>query len=160
MRRSLKESFSYAFGGLIYSLKTQRNMKLHFLAGIVVLTLSLFLPFNGYDYLFVFFAVALVIIAEMINTAIEATVDLFTNDYHYLAKIAKDVAAGAVLLAAINSIGVLFLVIIPKVKGLSLLNLYRIRLYPYHILLLITGLLFLIYTFISYGRSQGGRRHF
>jgi len=160
MRRSLKESFSYAFGGLIYSLKTQRNMKIHFLAGIGVLTLSLFLPFNGYDYLFVFFAVALVIITEMINTAIEATVDLFTKDYHRLAKIAKDVAAGAVLLAAINSVGVLFLVVIPKLKGLSYLNLYRIRLYPYHILLLLIGLLFLLSTFISYGRTRGGKKHF
>jgi len=102
--RKLLDSFHYAIDGIIYTLKTQRNMKVHFLAAIAVLFLSLFLKVSKLEVLILFFTISLVIIAEMINTSIEAAIDLITDKYHELAKIAKNVAAGAVLIASLNAI--------------------------------------------------------
>ena len=102
--RKLLDSFHYAIDGIIYTLKTQRNMKVHFLAAIAVLFLSLFLKVSKLEVLILFFTISLVIIAEMINTSIEAAIDLITDKYHELAKIAKNVAAGAVLIASLNVI--------------------------------------------------------
>ena len=107
--RSLIESFNYAVSGIIYTLKTERNMRIHFFISIVVITLSLFFDFSRGELLLLFFTISLVFITEMINTAIERTIDLITEDFHPLARIAKDVAAGGVLIAAINSIVVGYL---------------------------------------------------
>ena len=102
--RSLIESFNYAVSGIIYTLKTERNMKVHLVIAIIVILSSLFFDFSKVELLILFFAIALVLITEMINTAIEKTVDLITDDFHPLARLAKDIAAGAVLIAAINSL--------------------------------------------------------
>lgn len=111
-------SFNYAVAGIIHSLKTQRNMRIHFTAALFVLGLGLYLRVDSRDMLFVFFAIAFVIIAEMINTAIEAVIDLYTQNYHPLARAAKDIAAGAVLIAALNSIVVAYIVFYPRLKVL------------------------------------------
>ena len=102
--RSLIESFNYAVSGIIYTLKTERNMRIHFVISIIVILLSLFFDFSRGELLLLFFTISLVFITEMINTAIERTIDLITEDFHPLARIAKDVAAGGVLIAAINSL--------------------------------------------------------
>ena len=101
--RNLIDSFNYAISGLIYALKTQRNMKIHFTIGTIVILISLFMDFNRVELIILFFTICLVIITEMINTAIESTIDLYTKSYHPLARIAKNVAAGTVLIAAVNS---------------------------------------------------------
>lgn len=102
--RSLIESFNYAVSGIIYTLKTEKNMRIHFIIATIVIILSLFFDFTRLELLILFFSIALVLIAEMINTAIERTVDLITEDYHPLARLAKDIAAGGVLIAALNSL--------------------------------------------------------
>lgn len=98
--RSLKASFGYAWEGLCYVWITQRNMKIHVLAGSLVITFALLLGLSRVDFLLVVFAITLVLSAEVLNTLAEALVDLLTPDYAPMAKVVKDVAAGGVLLAS------------------------------------------------------------
>ncbi|MGB9813264.1 MAG: diacylglycerol kinase family protein [Thermovenabulum sp.] len=114
--RNLFESFLYAISGLIYAFKTQRNIRIHFFIAIVVLIFSRYLNLTNFELLSVILSITLVITAEMINTAIEATIDLITRDYHPLARIAKNVAAGAVLITAINAVIVAYFVFFQKIQ--------------------------------------------
>jgi diacylglycerol kinase (ATP) len=96
----LLKSFRYALEGIKYVVATQQNMRIHFLTALVVLFISLYLPLSKTELLLLFISITLVLFAELINTSIEAIVDMVTEEYHPLAKIAKDVAAGAVFLTA------------------------------------------------------------
>ncbi|MCX7832162.1 MAG: diacylglycerol kinase [Actinobacteria bacterium] len=119
-RRTLVDSFNWAIEGIVFSLKTQRNMKIHFVIAGLVLLLSLVFNLNKFELIAVLFAITLVIVAELLNTAVEVAVDLATDGEEYeLAKIAKDVAAGAVLIAALNSVFIAFLVFFKKVNPLT-----------------------------------------
>ncbi|MDD3653393.1 MAG: diacylglycerol kinase family protein [Desulfotomaculaceae bacterium] len=113
LRKFLK-SIYYAAAGLGYALRTQRNMRVHFSALLLVMGLALYLRISAYDLLLLFFAITLVVMAEMFNTAVETLVDLFVQTEHPLARVAKDVAAGAVLVTALNSIAVAFVVFYPR----------------------------------------------
>ncbi|AKL95787.1 diacylglycerol kinase DgkA [Clostridium aceticum] len=159
--RKLIESFNYAFEGIIYALKTQRNMKIHFFAAIVVLVLSLFFDLARTEILILFLTISVVIIAEMINTSIEAAIDLITDKYHLFAKIAKNVAAGAVLIAAINSILVAYLIFFHRINPYTHILLTRVRQSPIHITFIV--LIIVIFSTIAlkayFGRGtplQGG----
>ncbi|WP_307401756.1 diacylglycerol kinase family protein [Desulfofundulus luciae] len=112
-RDNFRNSLGYALSGLVYALRTQPNMRFHFGAALVVVALALLLGVGVRDFVFILFAIALVVIAEMFNTAVETVVNLYTDKYHPLARVAKDVAAGAVLLAALNSMVVGLLVFYP-----------------------------------------------
>ena len=114
--KNIIESFNRAIDGLIYCFRTQRNTRIHFLAAFAVLGVSLWLHITKEEMLLVFFAITFVLITETINTAIEATIDLITQEYHSLAAIAKDVAAGAVLLAALNALVTAYFVFFPKLN--------------------------------------------
>lgn len=103
-----------AVNGLIYATTTQSNIKKQLFIGVCVLILSLFYKLETTQFLCLTFAIFLVIFAEMINTAIETVVDLYTDKYHPKAKIAKDVGAGAVLLMAINSVIVAYFIFIKE----------------------------------------------
>ena len=104
------DSFDNALNGLIYATTTQGNIKRQLIMAVGVLILSLFYKLETTHFLCLTFAVFFVIFAEMINTAIETVVDLYVDQYHPKAKIAKDVAAGAVLLTAINSVIVAYFI--------------------------------------------------
>jgi diacylglycerol kinase len=93
-------SFRYAYEGVKYALSTQRNMKFHFFAAFVVLLLALYFRLPKLEILFILLAVTMMIVTELINTAIEKAVDLAMPDRHPVAKIAKDVAAASVLVSA------------------------------------------------------------
>ncbi|PZE22694.1 diacylglycerol kinase family protein [Paenibacillus xerothermodurans] len=93
-------SFRFAYEGVKYALSTQRNMKFHFFAAFAVLILALYFHLPKLEILFILMSVTLMIVTELINTAIEKTVDLAMPDRHPLAKIAKDVAAASVLVSA------------------------------------------------------------
>lgn len=116
--RTLLESFNYAISGIIYSLKTQRNVRIHFFMAFLVLAASSFFDFSAVELLMIFFTIALVIITEMINTAIETTIDLVTEKYHPLAEIAKNVAAGAVLVASLNALAVGYIIFYRRLVNL------------------------------------------
>jgi diacylglycerol kinase len=106
-------SFVYAWHGLTYAVRTQRNARVHMLLGTLAIVLGLVLHISPVEFAMVFTAITLVFIAEMFNTVAEACVDLVTREYNPLARIAKDVAAGAVLLNAMLSVLIGALVFIP-----------------------------------------------
>jgi diacylglycerol kinase len=96
--------FGYAFSGLWYALRTQRNARVHAVIATLAIITGLALRISAVEFAIVFIAISGVFIAEMFNTVIEICVDLASPGYHPLAKIAKDVSAGAVLTSAFLSI--------------------------------------------------------
>lgn len=106
-------SFRYAFEGWWHVIRTQRNAWIHAVVSLVVLTLSFFLGLSTHDWAVIMIAIALVWIAEFLNTALEAVVDLASPQQHELAKIGKDVGAAAVLIAAATSIIIGLLILGP-----------------------------------------------
>ena len=103
-RKHALSGFKYAQEGVLHCFRTQLHMRYHFFTLVAVLLAGLLLNLENRDMLVLVFAVTLVIVAEMFNTAIEAVVDMITENYSPAAKLAKDVAAGAVLLAAVNAV--------------------------------------------------------
>jgi len=103
-QRSLLQSFKSAFAGFFYCLKTQRNFRIHLLATALVLGLAYFLRIERIEISILFFTILLVLTLEMINTTFESLIDLVAPDWREKARIAKDVAAAAILLAAIGAI--------------------------------------------------------
>ena len=111
-RRSptILDSFNYATEGIIHVLRTQRNMRIHFGVAVGVLIAALAFDVSRLELIALLLAIAFVLIAEMLNTAIEAAVDVASTSFDPMAKLAKDIGAGAVLIAAINAIAVGYLV--------------------------------------------------
>ncbi|HHU91989.1 MAG TPA: diacylglycerol kinase family protein [Halanaerobiaceae bacterium] len=110
----LMESFKNAFAGLKHTLKTQRNMRIHFIIAILALLLSVFLKISRTELLMVFFSIFLVISMELFNTAVEIIIDMISSEYNIRAKIVKNVSAAAVLVAAFNAVIVAYLVFLDK----------------------------------------------
>ena len=96
--------FKYAQEGVLHCFRTQAHMRLHFFILVAVLLSGLLLNLQAHDMLVLVFAITLVIVTEMFNTAFEAVVNMVTEQYSPAAKLAKDVAAGAVLVAAMNAV--------------------------------------------------------
>lgn len=131
--RSIIESFNYAVTGIISAIKTEKNMKVHYFAGLAVIFSSLFFDFTRLEFLILLFAITLVFVAEMFNTAIESVVNLVTEEYHPLAKLAKDIAAGGVLIAVINSLVVGYILFFSRINSFSHMILTRIKASPIHL---------------------------
>lgn len=116
--RSLLWSFNYAIDGIVYTLRTQRNMRVHVAMAAAVAVGAPFLGVRGLGLVSVIFAISLVFVTELLNTAIEAAVDVATEHFDPIAKVAKDVAAGAVLISAINALVVAYLVLFDPLRAL------------------------------------------
>ncbi len=112
-RGGLIYSFRYAFAGIWWAIKTQRNMRVHLVLGICAVLLAIALGLDTAREAILALTVTLVLVAEMINTVVEAVVDLVSPTYHPLARVAKDVAAGAVLVTAIGSVVVGLFIFLP-----------------------------------------------
>ena len=110
--------FGFAFSGLWHAISTQINMKVHISIAIIAIALGIFLHISAVEFAIIFLAIAGVLITEMFNTVIELCVDLASPAYHPLAKAAKDVAAGAVLLSAIMSIIIALFIFGPHLLAL------------------------------------------
>ena len=110
--------FGFAFRGLWHAIRTQINMKAHISIAIIAIALGIVLHISAVEFALIFVAIAGVLIAEMFNTVIELCVDLASPSYHPLAKTAKDVAAGAVLLSAIMAIIIALFVFGPHLWAL------------------------------------------
>ena len=145
--RNLMDSFNFAFQGIIYALKTQRNMQIHFVATIVVMLMSLFFHLTRLELVLLIATIAMVLVTEMINTAIEAAIDLMTDQYNIFAKIAKNVAAGAVLIAAINAVVVAYLLFFQHLNPLSKRVLETVRQSDVHITFIV--LMVVIFSIIG-----------
>ena len=113
--KKLINSFKYAISGIITSFKTERNMKIHILVMILVIIAGIVFKLSLLDWIILVIMFGLVISAELFNTAIETTIDMITKEKNEKAKIAKDVAAGAVLVLAIVSVIVGLIIFIPKI---------------------------------------------
>ena len=125
--RKLLDSFNYAIEGLVYSVRTQRNMRIHMAATMLILLACFFFNISKLEILIVTITITMVILAEMINTAIECALDATTNYYHPLVKIAKNVSAGAVLITALNAVIVGYIVFWDKFSPLTFTVVKKIR---------------------------------
>ena len=115
---TLFASFRYATAGLRYLIVSQRNARVQSGIGVVALVLAAVLRVSRIEWAIITLLIALVLTLEAVNSAIEATVDLVTSEYHPLAKIAKDVAAGAVWLMAIASVVIGAIIFLPPLLAL------------------------------------------
>lgn len=113
--KRLIHSFKYAVDGLVYAFKYEQNIIVHLLATIVAICCGLLLNISSTEWLMVILVIGLVIATELINTSIEATIDLISPEKHPLAKIAKDTAAAAVMVFAITAIIVAIIIFVPKI---------------------------------------------
>ncbi len=107
---NLRNSFNYAISGIIEAIKTEMHMKVHLITTLVVVVLSFLYGVSKDELIQLLIVITLVWLAELINTAIESSIDIVCKSYHPLAKKAKDVAAGAVLVTAINALVVGYLI--------------------------------------------------
>lgn len=104
MKRPWSDTFRVAIAGIIYAIRTQRNMRVHVTMSVIVLILGVVLQISTSDWLWLGLAITIVISAELMNTAVESVVDLVMPKPHPLAKVAKDTAAGAVLVTAVFAV--------------------------------------------------------
>lgn len=113
--KKLINSFKYALQGFASSFRTERNMKIHVVATILVIILGIYLKLNLIEWSIITIAIVIVISAELFNTAIETIVDMVSPQKNEKAKLAKDISAGAVLILAIGSAIVGFIIFLPKI---------------------------------------------
>ena len=113
--KNIINSFKYAFEGIFTAFKAEKNMKIHFIIMLLVIILGIMLKISRVEWMICIILFGFVISLELVNTAIENTVDLITQEKHPKAKIAKDVAAGAVLIAAITAAIIGLIIFVPKI---------------------------------------------
>lgn len=112
---SLLTSFKYAWAGASYAFQTQRNFRVHIIVGALAISLGVFLHLKAVEMAVIGLTIGAVLAMELLNTAIESVVDLTVKqNYHELAKIAKDCAAAAVLISSLAAIGVAGTLMLPK----------------------------------------------
>ena len=114
----LRNSFKYSLDGLKYALFHEQNLVIHFFVAILVVIFGIFLHISLFEWVILLFAIGSVIAAELLNTALEATVDLITEEKQKNAKIAKDISSTSVLLFAITSAIIGMLIFLPKMIAL------------------------------------------
>lgn len=143
-QQGVARSFDHAYRGLIYAVRTQRNMRFHVVVATVVLIGSLFLGVSKLELAVLVLVIMFVFTTEMFNTALEFAVDLVTKEYHPLAKLAKDISAGAVLVSSVGAVLVGYLILADNLGPLSLETLDSIRRQPAHLTLVALGVVVLI----------------
>ena len=141
---SLLDSFNYAFEGIIHVLRTQRNLRIHFAIAIGVIGAAVALGVGRLELIALLLAIAFVLVAEMVNSAIEGAIDVSTTSFDPNAKLAKDVAAGAVLIASVTALAVGYLVFAHAAAHRSARLLDRVRDAPAEITLAALALVVLI----------------
>ncbi len=152
---SLLQSFNFAFQGLVTSVREQRNMRVHLVLALAVLIASVFLNLTRLELVMIFVAVAFVFITELFNSAVEAVVDMVTDEFDPRAKAAKDMAAGAVLIAAINALIVAYLVLADRLTHVSLDLLSVIRRSPAHLTMVALAVVLLGVIALKATRKKG-----
>ena len=123
----LLDSFNYAFEGIIHVLRTQRNMRIHFAIAAIVLVAAIFADVTKLELIALLLAIAFVLIAEMVNTALEHAIDVATTSFDPMAKLAKDIAAGAVLIATATAVAIGYVVFATRLADPSGRLLDRLR---------------------------------
>src|SRR3954449_7479456 len=124
---SLLQSFNFALEGVIHVLRTQRNLRIHFIAAVAVLVAAFAVGVSRIELIALLLAISFVLIAEMVNSAIEQAIDVATTSFDPLAKLAKDIAAGAVLIATVTAVAIGYLVFANKAGDAGLRTIDRVR---------------------------------
>ncbi len=138
------QSLNWAFEGVIHVLRSERNMRIHFVVATAVLVLAFSYGVTKLELMALLVAISFVLIAEMVNTAIEATIDLATPSFDPLAKVAKDIASGAVLIASVNAVVIGYLVFADRLTQPSSRLVERLREAPSNLTLIALILIILI----------------
>ncbi len=152
---SLRWSFTWAFEGVVYVLRTQRNMQLHVAVAVIALVLGLLLNFSRLEMAALVGAISLVMVAELFNTALEAAVDAVVRTYHPLVKIAKDAAAGAVLVAAANAVAIVYFVFYSHLTDLDTDLVLGVRRAPLHVVVVVLIVTVLLAMVVKAATGRG-----
>ena len=113
--RRLKDSFTNAFRGIYQAFKTENNIRLHVVSAIIVIITAFILEFSQIEWILVIVVIIIVIVTEILNTAVEYAIDMVCgNEYNEIAKYAKDIAAGATLIAACGAFVIGVILYLPK----------------------------------------------
>ena len=118
--KNFLDALANALNGIGYAIRTQRNIKIQIVVTAIVIATGIFFQLSTIEFALLIFSCSLVLIAETINTAIEATVNLCTLEYHPIAKIAKDIGAGSVLLASLNAVIIGSILLIEKILTMTI----------------------------------------
>lgn len=137
---SLLVSFNYAIEGVIHVLRRERNMRVHFLLATVVLVLAFAYDVTKVELMVLLVSISFVLFAEMVNTAVEEMIDLSTKGYDPRAKIAKDVAAGAVLIASVVAATIGYLVFVDRIRDPTYHLVNEVRAIPANLTIIALGL--------------------
>ncbi|HZY66199.1 MAG: diacylglycerol kinase [Actinomycetota bacterium] len=143
-QQNVAQSFNHAYRGMVYAVRTQRNMRFHVVASLVVLVVSLLTGVSKLELAALVLAIMIVFVTEMFNTAMEFAVDLVTDEYHVLAKLAKDVGAGTVLVSSIGALMVGYLVLADDLGPFTLETVQSVRRWPGHLTLVALALVVLV----------------
>ena len=135
-RQSLFQSFNNATEGVIHALRTQRNLWIHFAIAAGVLVAAVAFGVSKIELMVLLVAITFVLVAELVNTAIEATVDVASTSFDPMAKLAKDIAAGAVLIATVTAVAVGYLVFADRIRDPSLRVVDTLRDAPFELTLI------------------------
>jgi diacylglycerol kinase (ATP) len=138
--RTLIDSFNNAMHGIIAAVKSERNMKIHLAAAVLVLIMSLFYDLTRTEFLIICITIALVLICELFNTAIEVIIDTLIGIYHPKAKVVKDTAAAAVFVSALMSVVVAYVIFFDRVSTSLETGIVRIKQTPMHITIIAIAL--------------------
>jgi len=148
-QQGVGRSFEHAYRGMISAVRTQRNMRFHVAVAVLVLVASLLVGVSKLELAILVLTILLVFVTEMFNTAMEFVVDMVTREYHPLAKLAKDVSAGAVLVSSVGAVLVGYLILADNLGPLSLETLESIRSWPGHLTLVSLGVVVLVVLFLK-----------
>lgn len=152
---SFIDAWKNAFNGIIYATTTQSNIKKQLIIAVIVVIVSLFFNLNRAEFLCFLFTIVLILFAEMVNTAIETVVDLYVDVYHPKAKIAKDVAAGGVVITTINALIVAYFLFFDKIADIGLNFIENVTNSPTHLTFAIMIIVIIaILALIAYAKTN------
>lgn len=154
-QQGIIESFNSAIEGFVYVFKSQRNMRFHFLMALFALLMGIFLSFTYMELILLSITIAFVLFAEMFNTAIEYTIDMVSQEYHPLARIVKDIGAGAVLLSAMAAVIVGYILFVSRTGVRIEDNIVKIRESSWHITFIVLTAILAIVIFTKLALHKG-----
>ena len=155
--KNMIDAWKNAFNGIIYAVTTQRNIKQQLVIAVIVMLISLLFNLSRAEFLCLMFTVILIILAEMFNTAIETVVDLYTELYHPKAKIAKDVGAGGVVIAAVNAVIVAYFLFFDKMSDIGLNFIRNLANSPVHMAFI--GIFLIIILIVTLKAAASTNQH-
>ena len=150
-------STNHAIAGIVHAFRNEGNMRIHFVCALLAIGAGILTYVTRFEMMMLSVTITFVIVAELVNTAIEAVVDLITQQYHELARVAKNVAAGAVLMSALNALVVGYLVFYRKIRNYDFVPREYFLNLPAHttfLCLVVVGILVIIFK--SYSTKKKG----